>query len=465
MSQLTAQRVISGDPEALAALANIHMDKISIPPLPQPLLASARPTSSSNSASALSVDTTDTDTLGSSSVDGRDSQEGPGGPWRELHPRPPTSLSETTAATSVQSEPDSQSSCCCAPPGESKGDEADYDVKPPRYLGNPQNPVVTSSLQVSGLTQPMDPVSNRNQFGINHPDDLAQLNTDFGTYELSAGCGMAEDAGGGSMPEPQHSQAACECGDSCECFACMQHPKNRTTLGYVRYHNDLFMREAQVPQLGFGDSQVNYQLTTHVQYTQQFAAPFGPAPVIGDQSVPWPDAPNQFAHEQFQFQPRPEALASNPEAAYMSPGRPFTPAYAQEPAPAPSSPAAALEPMQQQQQTQPQRHQQTAGSATAAGDADAHADDSGYSPTLSPSAFMLHQYTLPGCDNFYGTCLCGDGCACDGCLTHSGHDGYAASAAPSEAAMNGTGGAAGANGWGVYADHGGAGHQGAITPG
>ena len=258
-------------------------------------------------------------------------KRGPGGPWRELYPRPPTSLSETTAATSVQSEPDSQSSCCCAPPGEPKGDEADYDVKTPLHLGNPQNPVVASSFQVSGLTQPMDPVSNRNQFGMNHLDNLAQLNTDFGTYELSAGCGMAEkcrkrfDARATTF-----TRTPCECGDSCECFACMQHPKNRTTLGYVRYHNDLFMREAQVPQLGFGDSHISYQLTTHMQYTQQFAAPFGSAPVIGDQSVPWPDAPNQFAHEQFQFQPRSHAMASNPEAAYMSPRRPFAPAYAQE---------------------------------------------------------------------------------------------------------------------------------------
>ena len=151
----------------------------------------------------------------------------------------------------------------------------------------------------------------------------------------------------------------------------------------ARYHNDLFMREAQVPQLGFGDSHINYQLTTHMQYTQQFAAPFGSAPVVGDQSVPWLDEPNQFAHEQFQFQPRSQAMASNPDAAYMAPGRPFTPAYVQEPAPAPSSPAAALESIQQQPQTQKtQRHQQTAGSATAAGDADPHADDSGYSPTL-----------------------------------------------------------------------------------
>jgi hypothetical protein len=301
------------------------------------------------------------------------------------------------------------------------------------------------------MTQTLDPVPNANQFNIQ--DNIAQLNTDFGAYELSAGCEMAQNA---TMQEPEHSQAACECGDDCECFACMQHPKNRTTLGYVRYHNDLFMREAEVPQLGFGDNNLDYGMALNMQQPQQFATPFASPPVIGD--VPWHHsgepsmsaAPNQFSHEQFQFQPRSQAISpiptSNPETAYVAPGQPFTPTFAQHPA-LQHSPAAAIEATQQ--------YQQTVNNGPIV-DADAQADD-GNSPTLSPSAFMLHEYTLPGCDNFYGTCHCGDGCSCDGCLTHSGHDGYgtATTSAAGETAgtttTNGTGIVS--NGWnGFHAD-------------
>jgi hypothetical protein len=459
MSQHTAQRVISGDPEALAALANIHVDNISIPP--PPLVASTGPTSSPSSSTSISnVDTVDRDTRSSSS-DGRDSQEGLGGGWRELHPRPPTSQSETTASTSLQSEPESQSSCCCAPPTESNdgGSEINDDVITPRYVEQSQNlGTVTSSYQaVGGLTQTLDPAPNPNQFNMQDQDDVKHLNTNFSTYELSAGCDGMQNGTSGSIPETglAHSQASCDCGDGCECFACAQHPKNRTTLDYVRYHNELFMREAQVPQPGYGENHLNYQLTMHMQYTQQLVQPFGPQPVIGDQPVSWPhssessipDTPNKFTHDQFQFQSRSQAISpgptSNLEAVYTLPGRPFTPTFARETVSPRNSPAA-LEPMQ---------HPQTMNRPA---DADSPVDNDGVS-ALSPSSFLLHQYTLPDCDNFYGTCRCGDGCSCDGCLTHSGHDGFGTSAAGETAAAttNGTG-AVDANGWnGLYTDQGG----------
>ena len=43
---------------------------------------------------------------------------------------------------------------------------------------------------------------------------------------------------------------------------------------------------------------------------------------------------------------------------------------------------------------------------------------------LSPSAFYLQQFVIPGCSDMTGACLCGDGCTCVGCLTHNGHNGY-----------------------------------------
>jgi hypothetical protein len=46
-------------------------------------------------------------------------------------------------------------------------------------------------------------------------------------------------------------------------------------------------------------------------------------------------------------------------------------------------------------------------------------------PTLSPSTYVWQEIELqlPGCDDPTGTCQCGDGCACVGCLTHGGHNG------------------------------------------
>jgi hypothetical protein len=222
----------------------------------------------------------------------------------------------------------------------------------------------------------------------------------------------------------------------------MQHPKNRTTLGYVRYHNELFMREAQrqPQQLGFGAGERQEHLGYHdplaAMHPPRFASPFGPG--VGEQQgAPWSDAQGQFAQEQFSFQPG--AQQGPDPAAYMSPNpRPFTSTYPADPVPARASPAPAFT-------TAPApatQHLPTAangiGLTASVGEGDARTvvDDGGaggsgngnasdyYSPTLSPSAFMLHQYTLPGCDNVYGTCRCGDGCECDGCLTHSGHDGF-----------------------------------------
>jgi hypothetical protein len=454
MSQHTAQRVISGDSEALAALAtlaNIHIDNISIPP--PPLIASTGPTSRPSSlTSTPNMNTIDRRTRSSNSEE-RDSQEGSGEGLRELRPRPPLSLSETTATTSLRSEPESQSSCYYAPPTESKDDsEINHDVNTPRYVEQSQTlGIVTSSYQaVDGLTQTLDPAPNLNQFKMQDQDDLEHLNTDFSTYELSAGCDGMQKSSSGTIAETglTHTQAACDCGDACDCFACTQHPKNRTTLGYVRYHSELLMREAPVPQPGYGDNHINYQQKLHTQYTQQFVPPFGSPPVsppVGDQPVSWPhlsqssipDTPNQFTHDQFQFQP--PHSTSNPEAVYMSPGRPLTLTFACESVSERNSTAAAgIEPIQQ--------HPQTTANMPAA--------DAAFSPVgddvamLSPSTFLLHQYMLPGCDSFYGACRCGDGCSCRGCLTHSGHDGFGASAAgeTAAAATNGTGAAVGANG-------------------
>jgi hypothetical protein len=49
--------------------------------------------------------------------------------------------------------------------------------------------------------------------------------------------------------------------------------------------------------------------------------------------------------------------------------------------------------------------------------------DNDETATLSPSSFFLQTLVLPGCNDATGTCQCGDGCECVGCLTHGGHNG------------------------------------------
>ena len=51
-------------------------------------------------------------------------------------------------------------------------------------------------------------------------------------------------------------------------------------------------------------------------------------------------------------------------------------------------------------------------------------------PTLSPSSFFWNEMVLPGCNDATGTCQCGDGCECVGCLTHGGHNGIVLEAPP-----------------------------------
>jgi hypothetical protein len=46
---------------------------------------------------------------------------------------------------------------------------------------------------------------------------------------------------------------------------------------------------------------------------------------------------------------------------------------------------------------------------------------------MSPSTYVNVEYEYPlgwnDCSNFLGSCRCGDDCMCEGCLTHSGHNG------------------------------------------
>ena len=107
-------------------------------------------------------------------------------------------------------------------------------------------------------------------------------------------------------------------------------------------------------------------------------------------------------------QPRPEAISPShglePDAAYMAPGD-----VALHPCltsknlpPRQAAPAAALESIQQQHHRRRSATSRRRAARRPPATRTRRPMTEATSPTLSPSAFMLHQYTLPGCDNFYG---------------------------------------------------------------
>ena len=205
----------------------------------------------------------------------------------------------------------------------------------------------------------------------------------------------------------QGKSGQCDCGASCECFACAQHPNNRTTLDYIRYHNELLMRAAQSQAaLHYGAApsqspgfpyqfasgqpqpQSSPRLPIQTGYGTSFvfsqAQPPGFQPNFG-----WmPHSPVQTM-DSMTF-PNTVALGAN---SIISSQPPFT---------------VPIQPERQSRRasvpTTRSDHTQSKISApptTLPFDPESPADDD--ASTLSPSSFLLSQYTVPGCDDITGT--------------------------------------------------------------
>ncbi|KAF2126848.1 hypothetical protein P153DRAFT_296908 [Dothidotthia symphoricarpi CBS 119687] len=207
---------------------------------------------------------------------------------------------------------------------------------------------------------------------------------------------------------PEHN---CHCGESCSCFGCAAHPNNATMMEYVR-------------------------LMAQFQYTGGF----------GTMAPPLYDVP-AYPH-----QARIGAKAGQPMAFNQLPQNLQAPFSAQMAFQASmnlstisSAPLPVSEPWQQSSistisapETQ-FLHANTSNRIPASANAQLvlKAEESLATPvakssndgneeetdTLSPSSFFWNQMVLPSCSDATGTCQCGDGCECVGCLTHGGHNG------------------------------------------
>jgi hypothetical protein len=212
-----------------------------------------------------------------------------------------------------------------------------------------------------------------------------------------------------SQHVPEHN---CHCGESCSCFGCAAHPNNATMMEYVR-------------------------LMAQFQYTGGFGAM--PPPLYDMPTYPHHPGYGAEAHPPMSFNsmnsgfstPTPTQMSFHANMNMVSvPDTPLvsSSAWQQPPVPAPSVPETQFfEPSSYLAHTPiseaPPRLRTDRSAATSAADSPGDSAKEEETPTLSPSSYFWNEMVLPGCSDATGTCQCGDGCECVGCLTHGGHNG------------------------------------------
>lgn len=193
---------------------------------------------------------------------------------------------------------------------------------------------------------------------------------------------------------PEHE---CNCGPGCRCFACPVHPQNSSTTDFVKFHHDLMAFEepaglSQMNQNASWNFEDPMYSTSGMRNTRLFNSipPQGtPTQELENFHLRQGDIPNggnvTVTHGRSDSSTAsPQVNHTTPRATPVSTFNVHTGILAA-----------------QYDHDSPQSSEET--------------------PTLSPSSFFMQSYTLPGCDDNTGTCHCGEGCQCVGCLTHSGH--------------------------------------------
>lgn len=206
---------------------------------------------------------------------------------------------------------------------------------------------------------------------------------------------------------PEHN---CHCGDSCSCFGCAAHPNNATMMEYIR-----LMAEFQYSGSFGAMSPPLYDMPTYPHHPG-----FG-AEV--NQSLGFPvmsPAMSPTTPTQMSFTPslNMTMLARTPMVTSPSWQQSIvTPSIAQDVQVMEPSNYTAAEPSKPEVYT---KSEDVATPSPAESPAESKDEDT---PTLSPSTFFWNEMVMPSCNDATGTCQCGDGCACVGCLTHGGHNG------------------------------------------
>ncbi|KAF2709953.1 hypothetical protein K504DRAFT_476092 [Pleomassaria siparia CBS 279.74] len=342
--------------------------------------------------------------------------------------RPPTSHSDPVSdccKPKLEPMPQQGGSCC-----------SNRNKEPPKVM-----PVKKSCCSAPKQPSQVDVLAQANQGFGNFPPPqqpgqyhnafYGMMNPNF-NYNLSGNVGMPVPYGFNTpiynhvasvYPQPAqipnvpmhngaghtgtHSmESNCHCGDGCSCFGCAAHPNNATMIEYIRQ-----MHQFQSTG-GFGTMPPpTYDMPTYSQHqvaqrnnfvANPSSANFPPVS-LGQMSFPAHPTPTMNMVDMSMHMPSPWQHGTTPTAVQTPPV-----ADAQHFRPNPPLVVRTEEPVH--------------SPVTAFADSPSDVKDED-TPTLSPSSYFWQALELPGCNDATGTCQCGDGCECVGCLTHGGHNG------------------------------------------
>jgi hypothetical protein len=427
LSQSTVEKVISGDPSALAVLASYPSETIST----SSDTSSKPPSTASSTSTTPKIDALKGTPQSLASTDlidfGHNSEVWQTG-WRNLYNGQPA-LNPPPLKSQPDAEPE-QASCCCSKPAETPSTPTFPAQKPdqiPEHLILQQSPHRGPFPSQHTQYQPMPQYSMH----YGHQQGYEFPNSDFQSFELAPGCGGMHPVPS-TIPQRMMSGdgSDCRCGDNCACFACMTHPNNRTTIDYVRYHNDLLSRPSSSMPEVYGSPQIaQSQRPTYsmpFQYAAQGHVPHGPpqfSPHHGHGfGGPIPMVPQTISwqHQTHATVPVPHTpVAELDSLHFTTQGDVLSPTLPGPSLPMFSEHTSPSSKQMLQQSSMTSTFDSPTGILAPQYDADSPLDED--ASTLSPSSFLLQHFTVPGCDDITGTCQCGEGCECPGCLTHSGH--------------------------------------------
>ncbi|OAG08588.1 uncharacterized protein CC84DRAFT_1257426 [Paraphaeosphaeria sporulosa] len=355
-------------------------------------------------------------------------------------------IAQSSAPTSRPATSQGVSSCCKPKPVQAQSGSCCSSKAAPPPQSAPAKKSCCGGSTPAQPTQPLMPqphmpqnypqhLSNFTQyptqfptppFGMSHPGNNfmhTQPPFNFNTpiynhmasgYQPPVSMPMTPMNGHAAHHNPEHN---CHCGDSCSCFGCAAHPNNATMIEYVRSMHQ-FMSTGQfgamppptydIPsyphQPGFG-AEANVALNP-MQTTYLPANQMNFQPSINTMTMQHPpmNLPGPWPH------------TANPGSMH----NPHTTATAYfENANTSSNPA----PAHSRESSAPLKVEEQVQSPTFTDSPSEGKEED--TVTLSPSAFLWQEMVLPGCNDATGTCQCGDGCECVGCLTHGGHNGVA----------------------------------------
>ncbi|KAF2000951.1 hypothetical protein P154DRAFT_575654 [Amniculicola lignicola CBS 123094] len=281
------------------------------------------------------------------------------------------------------------------------------------YGGYQNGPVAFNMLNQGFNYAPNVPVS--------HPGGMPlPLPYGFNTpiYNHQAHASMFHPNNPGSMPHMHHpathnADHNCNCGDGCSCFGCAAHPNNATMTEYIRVMHQ-FMSTG-----GFG---------TLPPPTYDVPA-FPPHPGFGaDAAQHMAFSPNPHHPSPFPQNPAAQSPFQNNMGHMMGINTNVSSPWEHPSVQTPRQAAPAADPHYFHTNFKPRdgplspKIEEPTASSPIVPDSPSEGKD-GDTPTLSPSSYFWQEVVLPSCSDATGTCQCGDGCECVGCLTHGGHNG------------------------------------------